>query len=349
MGVMGEVVKALGRDLPYPSGTAIEFNSLVRHMLIGRGDPSMAHLSAEGDPGTPRKVVEILKAAVTAGSLADPTWAGNLAGYRQVIAAYVESLSSISFFDRALTDGAFVRVPPRTPIAVVTVAAVASTIAELAPKPVSSMTLTAPSVDLQKAVATVVVTNEIVQTPGTVGLIGRELQRSVAKATDTTVLAAIIAAGTSTATAGTSVANLVTDIGSMFADIAIGEQSRLYFVTNAVLAASLSARLAGSVGWAMTPTGGVLAGVPVVVSSAVPTGDLVLVDASRFAAYSDTITLSSSQQGVLQMETSPDSPAVSSTVVESLFQANKTALRATRYFGIEALTTTAAATTTGMT
>jgi hypothetical protein len=69
----------------------------------------------------------------------------------------------------------------------------------------------------------------------------------------------------------------------MFADLEIGQESRLYFVLNAALAASLSARLAGSVGWDLTPTGGTLAGVTTVVSSGVPTGNLVLVDASRFA------------------------------------------------------------------
>jgi hypothetical protein len=134
----------------------------------------------------------------------------------------------------------------------------------------------------------------------------------------------------------------------MFADIEIGEQSRLYFTLNSALAASLSARLAGSVGWSLTPTGGTLAGVPAVVSSGVPSGDLVLVDASRFAAYSDVVTLDASQQALLQANTTPDSPPVTTTVMMNLWQDNKTALRASRYWGLQALTTTAAATTTGM-
>ena len=79
---MGEVVKALGRvggsDLPYRG--AVEFNCLARHLLVGAGDVMMARASAEADSTCPRRVIEVLKSAVTAGSLADPTWAGAIGG-----------------------------------------------------------------------------------------------------------------------------------------------------------------------------------------------------------------------------------------------------------------------------
>jgi hypothetical protein len=335
--IVGEVVKALGRDLPYSGG--VEFNSIVRHMLIGRGDPAMAHASAEADPATPRRVVEVLKAAVSAGSLADPTWAGNLAGFRTVIASYVESLSSVSAFDRMLSDNAFVRVEPQTPIVITTTAATSSTVAELAPTPLSSMAFSAPSVDLRKTSTEVVVSNEVARNPANTRHIGRELLRSTAKAVDVTAIAAIIASGTSTATSGPTLAQLVSDVQSMFNDIEIGEDSRLYFILNHALAAGLAARAAGTAGWDLRPTGGTLAGVPVIVSSGAPTGSLTLVDASRFAAFSDTITLAASQQGTVQMSSTPDSPAITSTTMVSLFQANLTALRAVRWWGLEALTT----------
>ena len=333
-------------DRPYKG--AVEFNVLCRHLLVGRGDPEMAHASASADTTCPRRVVEVLKSSVVAGTLADPAWAGTLAGYRQIVGAYVESLGSISFFARALSDNAFLKVPPRTPLAVVTVSAVGAVVAEAAPHPITSMTLSAPSVALQKAVVDVIVTNEVARNPASTGFIGKELQRAIAKAVDVSAVATIIAAGTSIPTAGTSAANLSTDIAAAFAAITIGEASRLYFILNAALAASLSARLAGSIGWGLTPTGGTLGGVETVVSSGVPVGNLVLCDASRFAAFSDIITLRASDQTLIQSNTSPDSPPTSSTSFVSLFQTNQTSLQALRFFGISALSTTGSATITGM-
>ena len=130
----------------------------------------------------------------------------------------------------------------------------------------------------------------------------------------------------------------------MFADIEIGQQSRLYFILNPALAASLSARLAGSVGWTMTPRGGQLAGVDVVVSAGAPAGNLILVDASRFAAFNNTITLAASDKALVQLNSSPDSPPTSSTAMISLWQHNMVQLRAVRYWGFVNLTTTCAST-----
>jgi hypothetical protein len=350
MDVMGgEVVKALGRrDLPYTGG--VEFVSLCRHMLIGKGSPSEAHASAEADPATPRRVVEALKAAVTAGSLADPTWAGALGNpVRPIVAAYIESLASISFFDFAWTNNAFVRVEEAgQKVVITTTSATGSTVAELAPTPLSQMAFAAPAVSLRKTITECVLSNEVVRDPNNARHIGRELQSAVARAVDVSALATIIAAGTSNVSIGNSVANLVTDIQAMFNSIAVGEQSRLFFILNSALATSLSARLAGSVGWRMTPRGGELAGVETIVSSGAPTGNLILVDCSRFAAFNSGFTLAASQEATTQMSSTPDSPPVPSTVTVSLFQHNLTSLKATRYWGLQALTSNASATTTGM-
>ena len=337
------------RGRPQYSGS-VEFNSLVRHMLAARCDLRTALQGAEADPGCPVRVREVLrKTSVAAGSLSDPVWAGGLSEYSRIVAAYVESLASVSFFDRALSDGSFVRVPPGSLVSIVTQGAVGSVVDEGGVAPVSSMTLAGPRLVERKAVASVIVTNELAANAGATSLIGRQLQSEISRVTDVTAVAAIIAAGTSAATAGGTAANLITDISASFNAIAIGEQSRLYFVLNAALAASLSARLAGSVGWAMTPTGGTLAGVPAVVSSGVPTGNLVLIDAGRFAASSDTITLDVTRQASLQMSSTPDSPPTGATVLVNLWQENKTGLRAVRFFGIQALAgTTASHVTTGM-
>jgi hypothetical protein len=345
---MGEIVRELGRrDIPYAG--AVEFVSLARHLMIGRGDAMAAHESAEADAGTPRRVCEVLKAAISAGSLADATWAGNLAQYRVIVGAYLDALSTISFFDRAMADNAFIKVPPEsTAVTVISQSATGSTTSELAPIPLSSMSLTLPSVSLRKTSTDVVLALEVVRDPRNASFIGRHLQRRTAAAVDATAVAHVIASGTSTPTTGGTVANLISDLQSMFLDVEVGAESRLYFVLNSALAVGLSARLAGSVGWGLTPQGGVLCGVPVIVSSGAPTGNLILVDASRFAGFTDTVTLRASQQGLMQLSSTPDSPAVASTAMTSLWQQNLVALRAIRYWGLQSLTTTCSATTTGM-
>lgn len=325
-----------------------EFNSLLRHFLCGRGDLVAALDSAQADKTCPARVREVLKASVAAGSLADPVWAGTLGEYQRIVSAYVESLSSVSAFDRILSDGAFMRVPPGSVISITTQAAVGSVISEGSIVPISSLTLSAPKINLQKALALVVVSDALARDPAATGLIGRELQRSVAKATDTAAIAAIVAAGTSTPTTGPTLNQLIDDIRAMFNAIAIGDDSRLYFVLNSALAAALSARAAGSAGWDLRPIGGTLAGVDVIISSGAPTGNLILIDASRFAAASDTITLDTSMQASLQLNTSPDSPPTGSTTLVNLWQHNLVGAKAARFFGIQALTANASATTTGM-
>ena len=305
--------------------------------------------SAEGDARCPPRVRAVLKASVNAGSLADPTWAGGLSEYRTIIGAYVESLASVSFFDRALADNAFVRVPPGGVIAITVTSAIASIVGEGQVTPVSSMTLAGPKLVERKALAEVIVTNETARDPRSTGYIGGLLTGKVVEATNTSAIGTIIAAGTSSATAGGSVANLISDIQAAFAAIQIGAQSRLYWTLNADLAKSLSGRLAGSVGWTMTPFGGTLAGVPVVVSDGAPAGNLILVDASRFAAFTDVIVPDVTTQASVPMSSTPDSPPTGATVLVSLWQEDKTGLKVTRYFGIQALAgTTASHVTTGM-
>jgi hypothetical protein len=93
----------------------------------------------------------------------------------------------------------------------------------------------------------------------------------------------------------------------------------------------------------MTPNGGTISGVPVIVSGGTPSASIVMVDAHQIAAASDTIELMASNQALLELQTAPASPPILTQVLTSLWQQNETALRATRYFGAERLRDTAVA------
>jgi hypothetical protein len=82
------------------------------------------------------------------------------------------------------------------------------------------------------------------------------------------------------------------------------------------------------------------AGITALVSDGVPSSTIILADATQIAAASETITLNSSNETTLQMDTTPDSPPTASTAYVSLWQMNWRALRAERYFGAVKLGTT---------
>ena len=92
--------------------------------------------------------------------------------------------------------------------------------------------------------------------------------------------------------------------------------------------------LAGSAAFAdMTPTGGTICGVPVVVSSAIAAGTLYALNARGFAANAGEIAVDASTAASLHMS---DSPSMPNDLV-SLFETNSAALRATASVGAHRL------------
>jgi hypothetical protein len=181
-------------------------------------------------------------------------------------------------------------------------------------------------------------------------LIGTELRNGVAAATNVAFVAAMTTGLTPTASAGTTAANALTDIGKLLASVTLGETSRPYFVMNPARAKSGAMLLttAGSFAFpALTPLGGSIVGIPVLVSDAVAAGQVLLVDASGIAGDSDVITLDASGQAMIQLDDTPDDPVTASTAMTSLWQHNMRAIRASRYFAAERFRTGAVAAISG--
>jgi hypothetical protein len=98
----------------------------------------------------------------------------------------------------------------------------------------------------------------------------------------------------------------------------------------------------------MTPMGGRIAGVDVLVSDSLPVQSALLVDASQIAASASTIGLDASNQATIQMDTAPDSPPTGNTVLTNLWHSNLVGLRATRFWAAERMRANAAALITGI-
>ena len=86
---------------------------------------------------------------------------------------------------------------------------------------------------------------------------------------------------------------------------------------------------------------------PALVTDAMPRdsdgGVLMLVDAQRIGADAGIVTMDSSSEALVQMDTAPAEPTVAATVLVSLFQRNLKALRAQRTFGFEVVRANAVA------
>jgi len=127
------------------------------------------------------------------------------------------------------------------------------------------------------------------------------------------------------------------DIAAKLALVGLHAGSALAIVVNAQTAASLSVKSAsGQLAFPdMTPRGGTIAGIPVLVAERV-TGDspdgVLLVDASGLVLADGGLTFDASEQAALVMDTDP---ATGAQQLVSMFQTNSVALRLERTFGFQ--------------
>jgi hypothetical protein len=282
------------------------------------------------------RIATILRSAVTGGGIAT---VGALAEYQNLVSAFLGSLAQTCAFDTMWP--AMRRVPLRTRTGVVTIAATAGVSGEFEQKLVSRLTLVGGVLDAVKAVGIIVLSGELAEAggPDAAALFARELKTAVSAMTDTTFISLIAAGISATPSAGSTAANAWTDIKVAFGAVATDESSRLYILVEPSTAkawATLSSAGVRSF-LEMTPQGGKVAGVPVLVSAGLAAGTIVVVDANAVAAASETLLLDSARHASVQLSNSPDSPPTTATVLTSLWQQNAVALRAERYFGAELL------------
>lgn len=318
------------------SAGGAEFVRIAR--LIGRARGKLAYAAhfAEATPGGER-AAQVIRSAVSAGTMADAAWAGNVAGYNAIAAGFIESLRSLSVFDRLLADGAVRRIPLRTRLAISTVATVGSEVGEGVNIPVSSMAFAASGLDSRKVQALIAVTNEVLDGTTSAGaaLLSTELRGGVASATDAAFLASLL---TGAPTIDGSASPLA-DLGNLLDVVNTTGTSKPYLVVAPRTANRLATKATTGGEQAfpgMTPQGGEIAGVPVLVSSQAPTDSsghsAVLIDGSAIVGDSDTVAVDASENAALQLASNPASGAQS---LVSMFQTNSTALLATRWFGFE--------------
>jgi HK97 family phage major capsid protein len=287
----------------------------------------------------------ICRAAASPGTIADATWGSPLAQYQVAAAEFVEALRPRTVLGR-LTGVR--RVPLRTKIPRTTAGSTAQWVGEQLMTPVSVMAFDTITLDPFKISGIVVSTAELVKfsQPGADALIREDLLAGCAKFADTALLdpalpgetgvspASITNGATTIVSSGSTALQIASDLKSLFnvlADAGINFIAP-YLICSPRTAIALSLKMdtAGVPSFpGVTAAGGVLAGVPLLVSANLtnsgdsPLGSIiVLVDAAELIVGEEpnATTLDQSTEAMVQLSTTPDSPPAASTLFSSLWQ-----------------------------
>jgi HK97 family phage major capsid protein len=320
---------------------AIDFNVYAYNVLRHRGNLLGAVKQLEAQKVVPERVVTVLKAAVNSGTTSDSGWASALVPYRILSNGFLSSLRNIGCFDTLYAGGMRI-MPPRTSVAAATSVATGTIVGQTHSKIVSRFTLEGSTLEEQKGACVIILSEELVkQSDIAIPFLGSELKSGIIAATDIQFLSTLASAGTPMTSAGADAVDVLTDIRALLDSITLGSTSKLFFVVDSASAKALSTK-ADTNGALLfpdfTPFGGTICGIQTLVSDSLPLqsgGSVALmIDASGITASSSVVTLDSSNQTAVDMDTGSDSHDANS-VLMSLWQQNKVALRAERYFGFK--------------
>jgi hypothetical protein len=291
------------------------------------------------------------RAAVAAGSTADSGWALPLAEYQTLASGFLQSLRHHGAFDKMLES--MRRVPLRTRVGASTVGVTGSTIGQSMVKPISRLTLSGGTIDEQKVVCILVMTDELARFAATAAgdLFTRELQAGVATESDARFIALLTAGATSIGSSGATAEHVRNDLRALLTAITTSAGSTLFLLMPPAIAKILAV-LHSNAGDAAFPQmgingGEIVGGVIAIATDAMPASTMLLADAQQITAADDGVVLDVAREGLVMMDSAPDSPITASSVWTSLWQYSMVGLRCERYFGAQKLTSTGVAVLTG--
>lgn len=279
------------------------------------------------------RVVDPLKKAQPGST---ENWGAEIAVLRQGSDAFVASLSHDSFFDRALAEGGLRLAAMNSRLVISVVPVTGAAVDQAAVKPVSELEFSPKEMQAKKAATILVFSDELARLSRPIAeqVFDAELRAAVGVATDAAVIAEIMGtAGVATPqSAGDDLADVLTDFSVALGLISGTSRSR-YFAIVRPDTAKLWASLGATAGpnFQMTPTGGSIIGVRVLVSDAVDANTrAVFFDGAQLGADPGQVFFSPGRDATLDM-------AGGSSPTFSVFQRNCSALRAERVFGCKLL------------
>lgn len=298
-------------------------------------------------------VVNVMKAAVAAGTTSNTTWVGNLVGDEtSVYADFVEYLRPQTILGKFGANGvpSLHNVPFRVPLVGQTSGGSGYWVGEGEAKPLTKFDSSRTTLEPLKVANIAVLTMEAIRDSSpSVDLIVRDqlvaaLRERLdvdfinpSKAAAAGVSPASITNGvTPIASAGTDADAVRADIRALFAAFIAANNAPTsgVWIMTATQALSLSLMM-NPLGQSEFPgigmNGGTLFGLPVIVSEHVPSGTVALVNAGDiYVGDEGGFTVDVSREASLQMDDSPDNPSTASSVMVSLWQRNMVGFLAER-------------------
>lgn len=298
----------------------------------------------------------LMRAAVAAGTTQDATWASPLVVAQNMASEFIELLRPATILGRI---PGLRRVPFNISMPRATAGTSTGWVGEGAMKPVTNMAFDTVTLRWAKAASIVVLTDELVRfsNPSAEAVVRQDMIAAMAQFLDrqfvdpavaavTNVSPASITNGVTPVTAtGTTAAAFRADVKSLFNLLFAGNLSTVGGVWIMTQTQALAlALMQNSLGQQVFPTisaeGGTLLGYPVITSENIPsTGGspvdgfpiIFLIAREVMLADDGQVVIDASNQASLQFDSAPDSPPTASTNLQSLWQANLTALKAERF------------------
>lgn len=248
---------------------------------------------------------------------------------------FVSSLRTLNILDAA--SSAMIRVDAQTAARVSAATASGTLVSQGAPKPLQELSFGLAAPSMRKEIAFCVVDDAVLRGRNAEQIIGIVLCGVVARGSGAALLSVLQAATSPASATGTTAAHFRADLAAALASIRIGATSRIF----AAVSPQLMARLA-LIDPASFPDlgihGGTLADITFVPDDSITedsTGStMTIFDASRIAFADEGVDVRASREATLQFDDAPDAPPTASTVAHSLFQENRIAILAERFFGI---------------
>lgn len=347
-------VSVVGDNLPQ----GMRFvRAVIASILSEKMHQNPAEIAKARWPDCP-EVVDFLnyKAAVAAGTTTNTTWAAPLVVAQNLPGEFIEYLRPMTIIGRI---NGFRRVPFNIKVPRQTAGATVNWVGETKVKPLSALAFDQVSLDFTKVAGIIPLSEELVRfsspsaeavvrqdlAAAIVQLIDRDfvdptktLQATVSPASITNGVTPVVATGINSAAFRADIQALM----AKFFDNNVGLANAVWIMTQTQALAigmmlnSLGAQLYPTIG----PTGGTLFGIPVVASEGIPDvggspangSYIILANAGEIMLADDgEVTIDVSREASLQMDSTPDSPAVAATVLVSLWQHNLIAVKAERF------------------
>ncbi|TAZ83593.1 phage major capsid protein [Rhizobium ruizarguesonis] len=283
----------------------------------------------------PAPAARLLKAAVGAGTLSDPTWASGLADMQAASSAFLQALGGRSAFASLLDQAVLTRAPLRSRVGAVSEGIVGAVNGEGEARPVSRMSLSGDALAAQQADAVIVLSREVLENSSAASqaFVSRQLRRAVAKALDVGFFSTLV---TSATPSFSSTGDHVTDL-KILLDATNSGEGRLAWIASTSAANSI-ALLDDGRGTASPEGVSEFMGLPFAVSPGLPAGTLILLDGDRVLADVESLGIDVARHASLQMDDAPTMDAITPTGTStvSLWQTNSVAVKISALFGVTA-------------